>query len=247
MLLKRREFVPNNIALREIGAMCIGKYKEAQAIALSDLIHNKAHEFSKTAREILLLKYDIWFRWLVEVEDVLRRNAGNKDVPTIILNISDDLSNEYIDTLTGNPDIFDKEYIDIWLKVHGFMYKYLRTKIDKLTVEDMPKFMVDVTDTLIAIMANTLFELHEIDTIFLGKKMFISFDDICIDYHKVIGGTECLVADRLKAYHIHFGNLGDSIIIKDYSQANELVKSKALYTHISEEVQKLGYSIEEVV
>ena len=247
MILKKRPFLPNSIALREISSMCIGKYKESQAFALSELVSNPTHNFSTTAREILLLKYDIWFRWLVEVEDVLRRRGPNDDIPGIIMTISDELEQEYTEIIIGNPNTFVRTFVDVWLEVHKHMYEYLRTKIKRLTPLDLARFMVEVTDVLILVMDNTLFELHEIDTLCSGGDLFISFDDIYIDYRDIMKNDSCLLSDRLRIYQKHFHIMDPWVTIKDYSKnhtmINDLEQAKIVYQAIS----KTGFQVKAIV
>lgn len=247
MIIKDKPYAANNIVLRELSSMCIAKYKESQAFALSELISNPTHEFSTTAREILLVKYDIWFRWLVEVEDVVRRRGPDDDIPGIIMRISDDLEQEYINILSNNEDIFDKEFVTIWLEAHKYMYNYLRAKISSLTTEDLPKFMIDVTDVLIQVMDNTLFELHEIDSLMLGKALFVSFDDICVDYRETMQNDSCLIAERLRVYNRYFSIPTDEIIIKDYSKENLMIQDLAQARVVHKAMQLAGYKIRAII
>jgi len=247
MLLNSRPFVPNNIGLRKITSLCISKYKEAQAAALYDLSSSPTHQFSDTAREVLLLKYDIWFKWIIEIEDVLRRKQLSEDTRQIILEISNALEEEYTSTVLQYKDIFDQKYIKVWIKVHSFLHKYLKVKITQISIKDISKFMIEITDTLITVMHNTLFELHEIDSLFKGNALFISFDDICIDYHKILN-NECLMAERLGVYDRSFSDLSKDIIIKDYSKSEILTTSPTnTIKHISNEVSKYGYNVKEVI
>ena len=247
MILKRKPFVPNNLELRQLSSMCISKYKESQAFALAELGNSQTHEFSKTAKEILLLKYDTWFRWLVEVEDVLRRKGREDSVADVVMLISDDLEKEYTETLLGNPEVFSRHYVDVWLKSHRFMYGYLRKKIHLLTSEDINAFMIEVTNVLISVMDNTLFELHEIDSLYYGRSVFLSFDDICTDYTDVLGKDACLLADRLAVYQEFFHISDKAITIKDYSReglmSTDCAESRMMYLA----VRNAGFRVKAIV
>lgn len=250
MIIKRREFVANNIALREISSRCISKYKESQAFALNELQGNATHSFSKTAREILLLKYDTWFKWLIEVEDLVRRYDKHQTdiaIAAIIIKISDDLEKEYIGILNAYPSVFEAQFVKVWLQAHSFMYKYLRAKIMHFSTQDLRSFFINITDTLIRVMDNTLFELHEIDNLFLNpKEVFVSFDSICLDYRQVIQTGECLLVQRLGVYKKTFPETAQAVIIKDYSP-NLGLRNDTLRKMTTEAFKDAGYLIKGIV
>ena len=246
MIIKKREFIPNNLKLRELSSRCIAKYKESQAFALSELSNNPRHSFSTTAKEVLLLNYDTWFIWLVEVEDVLRRHEGGDSVAKIIMQVSDHLEEEYSNILREYKEVFNEEFILVWLDAHKFMYAYLREKIKTLTSKSLPEFMLIVTDTLISVMDNTLFELHEIDNLFLGNTIFLSFDDICIDYQKVVGDNHCILGKRLEVYAKYFKELPKEVIIKDYSKHGVMLHDLKEAKLVFKSMQALGYKIKRI-
>ena len=247
--------MPNNITLRILGSLCIGKYKESQAFALGELTNTSIHTFSQTSREILLLKYDIWFRWLVEVEDVLRRRRtklpedrdDSARIAEVIMQISDTLEAEYTSILRSYSETFDPKYVEIWLRVHSYLYKYLRARILALTDKDVHAFMVTITDLLILVMDNTLFELHEIDNLFNGGDAFISYDDICEEY--CFGGviSPCILTERLKVYKEAFPNISKTLTIKDYSAKNTMITDRGKAKKVLHAISELGFTVTSVV
>jgi len=247
MIFDSKTFLPNNIEFRELSSLCISKYKEAQAFALGELVNNPTHKFSKTAREILLLKYDVWFRWLVEVEDILRRSDRNTNIHAEVIRVSNELELEYDKVLESNSDIFDIKYVEIWTKSHKFIYEYFKAKVVNTPTNDIGKFMAGITDMLVTIMDNTLFELHEIDSLIEGNRVFVSFDDICLDYPEVMGTHSCLLADRLNVYKEYFPKMGKEVTVKDYSRGNTLKHSLEMIKEITEQFYKIGLELEVVI
>jgi len=63
------EYAQNNINFRIVSSHTISKFKEAQAFDFNEI--NTAEykdKFSKSTREIVLIEYDYWFNFLLEVE-----------------------------------------------------------------------------------------------------------------------------------------------------------------------------------
>lgn len=247
MVFDSKKFLPNSIKFREVSSLCISKYKEAQAFALGELVNNPTHKFSKTAKEILLLKYDVWFRWLVEVEEMLRRSNKDTDIKSDIIKVSDELEAEYNKVLNNYCNIFDARYVDIWTKTHKLIYKYFKAKVLNTSTNDKGKFMASITDMLIIIMDNTLFELHEIDNLIKGNKVFVSFDDICLDYPKVMGTESCLLVDKLAVYKEYFPVVDVDVVIKDYSKDSILKHDNSIIEIITKQFSSIGLGIETIV
>ena len=242
--MRDKRFMPNNIELREISSMCLSQYKSAQAKALGELQKKSAHTFSKTAKEVLLLKYDIWFRWLLEAEVLLRMDV--KNVAEVLVHVSDRLEGEYTAVLTQHDEVFNQKFVSIWLETHSYVYNYLRKKITLLSQENLSKFMIGVTEVLINVMDNTLSELHEIDNLFNGGEIFVSFDDICYDYSKICTTTNpCLLVARLHTYKKYFDFDENNILVKDYSQEEKILKSGG--KRLKEKFLVANYKISKIV
>ena len=238
-------FIPNNIKLREISSLCIAKYKNTQSLALSQLTANGTHVFSTTAKEILLLKYDVWFQWILVVEDMLRRKSKDESIADAVMHASDEYAEEYVNIIRGNTDLFDPKYSELWLRSHSFMYSYLRSKILGITSLSDIDFMVKVTDMLIQVMENTLFELHEIDALFRDDyEVHISFDDLCLDYGSV-SNESCLMSEKLSIY----SEVKDvsNIIVKDYSYGSKLINDKDISKKVSDKLKSHGYNIINII
>lgn len=237
-------FIPNNIHLREVSSLCIAKYKNSQAFALSQLSANAKHVFSKSAKEILLLQYDIWFQWLITVETMLRENIDSEDsIANEVIKISDDYAGEYKMILLTNPLVFDEKFSLLWLEVHSLLYVYLQTKIKESTTKDAMTFMVEVTDVLISVMNNTLFELHEIDAVFNREQIFVSFDDLCLDYD-IVMNKNCLLIDRLKSYS-KFRKFTD-VIVKDYSSKHDAINNTQVQEALKKSFADSNFFIQEI-
>jgi len=197
-----RPFVKNNIKYRIAAGSSIAKYKHSQAFLLSELAFNPFHEFSVEAKEILLLKYDVWFDFLCEVEQfLLVMESDTTDQATIknVINMSDERVEYYKETLTSNDSIFSKEYTSLWLEVHEMSYRLLVSDINDMTGLTHAEFFASMTSKLINTMNHTLYELQEIDILLFTKKDFeFNLDSVCCTYFGKFG--ESLIGNKLKMF-----------------------------------------------
>ena len=238
------KFIPNNIELRQISSLCISKYKSTQAFALAQLGATCKHEFSKTAKEILLLKYDIWFNWIVSVETMLREKPkGSGSIAKDIIAVSDDYADEYERIIKKNPNIFDPKFAKIWIESHGLMYRYLRDRIIHLAYKTDMAFMVAVTDNLISVMENTLFELHEVDALIEEDTVFVSYDDLCLKYGETSKGS-CLLVERLKIYS-KYREIKD-VTVKDYSVGLQAINDEKITKYIENALINANFNLLEI-
>ncbi len=215
-----REFIENNIKYRISSGASIAKYKHSQAFLLTELSFNPYHEFSRVAKEILLLKYDVWFDFLCEVEQFLLVNS-NKYVSekciNIVLEMSADRVEYYHETMQDNPEVFNKSYLDTWEQVHEMSYNLLKRSIRDLQDLNASEFFDAMTERLINTMNHTLYELHECDIVFFTtENLEFNLDSLCCTYHEKFG--ESLIVNKYDIYSKV--RQTDSIIIKQYSDVN---------------------------
>jgi len=109
------EYIPNNLEFRMYSAKAREEYSNAQSFALGQLLTNKAHKFSPTAKELLLLKYDMWLQWLLQCEKYLREvKTFDKETRKILIMGSGKIQRAYIETIKNNPNII---FITNFLKI----------------------------------------------------------------------------------------------------------------------------------
>jgi len=233
------KFKPNNIGFRVVSSKCIEVYKNAQGFALSEVSRRSIHTFSKTSREILLLEYDVWFRWLIEVEALLKNDGEVKEsTKKAIVELSDVYTNSMERTISTHPEVFDSNYVNVWRESYKLVHNYMKKEILLSTASDISGLMSYVTAVILAVLNTTLHELYEIDTlVYTQDLMFISICDICVSYKTLNRGDNCLLLERLEVYR-KTRNFGDSIIVKNY-----------LDTYPADKIKRLtdaGYSIIEV-
>jgi len=215
-----RKFIENNIKYRISSGASIAKYKHSQAFLLTELSFNPYHEFSRIAKEILLLKYDVWFDFLCEVEQFLLVNSNkyiDEGCVRQIIDMSDERVAYYEETMGDNPDVFSEDYLATWKQVHEMSYNLLKENIRELKDLNASEFFDGMTEKLINTMNHTLYELHECDVVFFSDGILeFNLDSVCCTYHDKFG--ESLIVNKYDIYTKVRAT--DLILIKQYSDVN---------------------------
>jgi len=212
-----RKFVENNIKYRISSGASIAKFKHSQAFLLTELSFNPYHVFSKVAKETLLLKYDVWFDFICEVEQYLLVQPGEivtKDYICDIFKMSSERVDYYHSVMEENDYVFEQKYTSIWKEVHEMVYELLLKEIAELEGLNLSEFFDGMCEKLINTMNHTLYELHECDIlIYSDGDLEFNLDSLCCDYYDEFG--ESLI---LSKYDLFMEiRPTKNIIIKQYS------------------------------
>jgi len=218
--LHPRKFIKNNIQYRIASSRALVNYKNAQVFLMSEVAFNPFHNFSNIAKEILLLKYDIWFDYLCEIEQYFLVEKGKyitEENVNIINELSDMRVSYYKRIMRENEDVFEPKYIEIWNEVHELVYGYLKETINDLIDLKKSEGFIKLTENVINVMNHSLYELYEIDVLFFTKKEFIfNFDSICNDYVEIFGDS--LIYEKIRIFRKI--RKSDDVIIKEYDDAH---------------------------
>lgn len=76
--------IANNLGFRIEASNVLANYKLTQNFTLGELIKTATHEFSTTAKEIVLAKYDAWFLFLMDMEHVIAMSTDLENFKKII-------------------------------------------------------------------------------------------------------------------------------------------------------------------
>jgi len=211
-----RPFVRNNIEYRLSSSASISKFKEAQTFILGQVAFNPYHTFSNIAKEILLLKYDVWYDYINELEQYILCHLSEPS--DIIINEAVEMSNRrvvyYGETLA---DAFrrqeDIRYIAEWSQQHNRIYALFIKEVRKLEGQAPAIIFKNIVTLLTEIMNHTLYELQEIDIILYSDETpGLSFDNTCLRYINSYGKS--LIVEKIQEFR-KIRNF-DSIIIKNY-------------------------------
>lgn len=233
--MENYNFNENNIHFRIYSSKALEKYKHYQSFNLNQLVHGK-FPFRKTSKEILLLKYDMWFRWLMRIEGYIVANNIEKikeehiDIFLYYASLTNAL---YQKTMQEYPQYFNPSFLNIWMKFHTLLHKYLHTQLKLSPTTDSTYFFNHISDILIEVMDSTVYELVEMEVMLnkyeisicpnknkmeefspAGSVPFLIYNSIGENYYKII--NESLLANRVKLYKNYIPTL-DKVYIKNYT------------------------------
>jgi len=244
--LNNYEFYPNSVHFRIHSSKALEKFKNVQAFQLNQLANGKYH-FAPDRREILLLKYDMWSRWLFEIENLMIELSGNhlelkineKDINTII-SLALKTSETYKEVISiRHPESFNESFVKIWLDSHEVVFSYMISAIKQIKGFSFDIAYSKIVDILVEVMQYTLIEIYELDSVFCKLKIkcedcpenYIcpknkkddSKEDIFIVITPLIEKCfkltgVCLASERIKVYEKHFNF--KEIYLKNYTDAH---------------------------
>lgn len=77
-----KTYIPNNINFRIVSSNAISKFKQDQAFDFNDL--NKHRDIlTSAAREVILLEYDHWFKWILRLEKVFLLLGDDENISAL--------------------------------------------------------------------------------------------------------------------------------------------------------------------
>lgn len=201
-------FFPNSIEFRIVSSKALEKWKNVQSFQLNQLINGKFF-FDQDRRELLLLKYDMWSRWLVELENLfieLHEDTSivrQKDLD-VVIKLAKKTAEKYTTIIRDeHTHHFKDDFSEIWLETHNVAYEIMIEEIRKLhgTYEGV---FSEIVHLLCNIMQYTLTEIHELNEIFKdpeASEIFLVISNFCAHYAKT---GNCVVSKRLKIYSKYF-------------------------------------------
>ncbi|UOK16804.1 hypothetical protein [Vibrio phage phiKT1024] len=168
-------FYSNNIDFRIVSSKAIEKFKNVQAFQLNQITNGKFF-FKKDRKEVLLLKYDMWTRWIYEIENLFiellsssqsKNKFINREQINHIINLADKMNIKIKDImLKENGDYFDPRFINIWIQCHKTVYEVIISRIADLEGCTYHSAFQFIVDNLIELMRHTLIEIHELNSIY---------------------------------------------------------------------------------
>jgi len=241
--LSTYDFHANSIDFRICSSSALEKWKNIQSFQLNQLVNGKFF-FPQDRRELLLLTYDLWSRWLYEVEnlcieistDSKFKKVDERDV-ALVKTLAEKTIAAYRDVITLNKSRFNQEFAEIWLRQHVRVERYILHAISNTTGYTVAQLFVGIVDELCEVMQYTLAEIHELNMLFNsfkvesytknvkhtgpGQMPFLIVTNLSKKVYDSTG--DCLVAERLKIYQEYFEI--NTVYIKNYmdSPVNEYI------------------------
>lgn len=212
-------YYPNNIKFRIISSSAIARFKADQAFDFNELINNHTNSFSREAREIVLLNYDIWFSFILNLEKQFIRTKHDGEI------IGDDLVskilfdakrtvNEIVLTMKENPQIFRKtlaDYSSLELAISPYL-KLFFDDIENIKNDSMYVGFPKIVSSLSKVLLNILAILNEMEHI-KSSLPFLIYSPMTKEIYSRFK-ENCLL-ERAKIYKNKNGN--STFLIKNYT------------------------------
>ena len=196
--LSSYHFFPNSIEFRIISSKAIEKFKNVQSFQLNQLVNGNFF-FQQDRREILLLKYDMWSRWLVEVENLFIElhessdTVRQKDIDTVVA-LAEKTAEKYESIIRSeNAKHFHDQFADIWISVHSAAFKFLVEEI-RSSYGTYEVVFTKIVDLICEALQYTLTEIHELNEMFKNpeaEEIFLVTTPFCKRYYKNTKANNC--------------------------------------------------------
>jgi len=173
-----RDYIENNIRFRILTSSEFIKYKTAQTFILKEIEFNSIYNFSKTSKEIILFKFDVWFDFLCELEQyLLKKEILGKNEFKEIKELALERENYIKDVILKYKNIFDEKFIEVWNKVHYHFTNFFDNILNFKENISREAYFEKIMNIIILVMQHTLYEVYEIDNLVYNKKLFLSIDE----------------------------------------------------------------------
>lgn len=163
-------YVPNNIRFRTVSSKSLERYYNAKSFILNELIDER-NQFSETAREIMLLLFNHYSKWVTTIESLML----NRDILTegdiqIILKRYGEVVEVNKTVFSVHKEIFLGSFLEVWTPHHKIICNHFKDSIKQVSgMSNILAYPV-IIESLVSALQTTLFELYEVDC-FLGSNL----------------------------------------------------------------------------
>lgn len=214
-------YTPNNIRFRIVSSNSVAQYKMDQAFDFNELVNNADYSFSQESREILLLHYELWFRFIIRLERVLIKNGNATDaIGSLAENfvmLAQDICSEIDDVTQSHPNLFKSHTKTLVKKAFAPFLLWIFDTIANTGKDNMYVAFPKIVTTISSSLHNILFILQEIESIkdhaTDSSKHFLSYTEETETVRSIT--KSCPMQIRAKLYKTAF-NL-ESFHIKNYA------------------------------
>jgi hypothetical protein len=220
------KFFTNSIEFRIHSSRALEKWKNVQSFQLNQLVNGRFY-FEQEQREILLLNYDLWSKFLYEVENLCIELSGKKADTTIskeevkfIVSLAKKVFAMHDTVVARNPDKFNIEFTEIWNRQHQIVNQLILEKLKSYTGISFNHFFTRTVDLFTTVGIHALIEIHELD--FLMKRRDNNLTGVpflIVNEFNQMGldkGSCCLICGRLTVYKKYFDF--NKIHLKNYTE-----------------------------
>ena len=185
-----KSYIPNNINFRIVSSNAIAKFKQDQAYDFNEINQNR-NNFSGQAREVILLEYDHWFKWIVKLEKVFLMLSEDDDVDLLYQKTNILLQNEMDDIteiMSIYTDYFSTELTSFMKFIHRYSFETLSGTV-KTTLQENDVFSAysRIVYMLSLYLQHVLLSLQEVESMIKRERSAgkIYFSDWCCEAAKI--------------------------------------------------------------
>lgn len=204
-----------------MSSAAISRFKHDQAFDFNELINSEAYSFSSESREILLLNYEVWFKFICSLEKIFISRMHTDDTVSVAMHALSERTKWYNQEI-GRVIFTHPELFNVFpcltktvMAAHSVFVDYIARVCIECANDTMytafPKIVLAVSNSL----HNLLFVLHEMEHVKAGKECFLSLTDTALDILDVTGVD--VLEERAKLYRDAFSVR--EFRVKDYTEA----------------------------
>lgn len=166
-------FMSNNIKYRSVTAKTLECYYNTKAFILNELSDTR-NDFSKGAREILLMMLNNYKEWTDFTEQYLldKKIVGQQEVDVVLSNLQK-ITSVNTTVFESHPEIFPPELLKLWRKVDINNAQYFHQRIQRAVGMDHLEAYPYLINCLLNSLQTVMCELYEIDCL-LGCELLIT-------------------------------------------------------------------------
>lgn len=226
-------FVLNNIRFRSVSSKTLERFYNQKAFMLNELITEK-NQFSRVARETLLLLFNSYSSWCTKVEQyMLNRSEINHADRLEILKLRKRVELYHDEIYTLHSDVFKPDFIKHWKQVNWLSQQAFDAKLEKIEGVSQLEAYPMAINALIGYLQTCFYELYEVDCLLGGDfvvdrcscnksnphRVLLYVDEFALEYMEDSGMFIC--GERYK-YYRSISCRDAPLLVKNYSSEEVL-------------------------
>lgn len=194
----------NNIQFRVVSSLSKSQFLQAQHYYLK-LMYDNPDQFNSYIREIVLLNYEVWFKFITRLERFFIFSSNKMDSEYILA----EFRTSYIemqDIIRTNPEVFyyNENNIAVFKKTTDIFFSVFRRLLDSFNNHNIDSIEAypSIVKMLSLHVQNNIHIVYELDSIDRKSEApFLSITDFAIE---TLQYDICCIFERAKLYKEYF-------------------------------------------
>lgn len=218
-------YTPNNINFRIVSSNALSQFKSDQAFDFNELVNNQSIvDFCVESREVLLLNYEIWFRFILKIEKMFiahdEKATLDSSNAAFIHSMAKDAIENIEQIMVSNPQFFGIKTREILKSANSLYHKQVFASIGEVEGETIYMSFPRIVSAISTTLHNLLLMLQECEYLLNSDTMsraFISYSPTVLDNKQNVPSAQDILVEKAKSYKSAFGV--DSFEVKSYHGA----------------------------